>query len=312
MPGTHARLPAFPPACLLLLPARKLLQILYLKRLPKLRVLALQGCPVTKSSKGDQYAHYCLAFLPGLRYLDYALVSAAQVATAKEVGVSPDYLMAVEQKHAERLAAAAAAADRRAKATLTTEANVETPAALLAMMLDEDPEMGKLRSLPKLLDAVTEFRAAVTAAGDAFQEQGLALHERIEGESKDLQAVLERSKEAQTEALRGMVAAWEANLSRLVIAAGAEEGTAAAGGGVTRFQVATLADEAEAIRKTALTNEIRNYAAVCAMLEVFESAVLELRARKLQLHETFFRNIEAVEGGFHAQVVALGESPVVG
>jgi Leucine-rich repeat len=53
-------------------------QILYLKRLPKLDVLVLDGNPIARS-KMQQYRSFCLAFLPQLKYLDYALVLPADV-----------------------------------------------------------------------------------------------------------------------------------------------------------------------------------------------------------------------------------------
>ena len=58
-----------------------LLQLEYLTRFENLRVLNALGNPI---SKNPNYKHYALAYLKGLRYLDYRLVDDDSIKAAKE------------------------------------------------------------------------------------------------------------------------------------------------------------------------------------------------------------------------------------
>jgi hypothetical protein len=235
-------------------------QILYLKRLPKLEVLVMDGNPMARS-RPQQYRSFSLAFLPQLKYLDYALVLAAdvrsylclrhpvpvqmearcggdcmqpptwgcdtltaamraeskvadctrhvlrqqlgclpaylpvyllawlvacmasphtQVAAAKETGVTPDLLAAVEDKEAQRRKQRDAA-DARAKVLAEVgAANIDAVETLWADLFAHDAEYARLRAMPKMPDALDDLKKNFDAATAEFRENGLEKSARIE------------------------------------------------------------------------------------------------------------------------------------
>lgn len=160
-------------------------QVLYLKRLPKLEVLVLDGNPMSRA-RASQYRAFCLAFLPGLRYFDYALVLPAEIAAAKENGVTPDLLAAVEDKEAQRRKTKEATDARSAFMAELQGANIDATETLWPELFVTDGDYLKLKSIPKMNEAVDEFKKEYDAAVAEFREAGLEKSRKIEVRSPAL------------------------------------------------------------------------------------------------------------------------------
>lgn len=154
-------------------------QVLYLKRLPKLEVLVLDGNPMSRA-RASQYRAFCLAFLPGLRYFDYALVLPAEIIAAKENGVTPDLLAAVEDKEAQRRKAKETTDARSAFMTELAAANIDATETLWPELFVTDGDYLRLKSIPRMNEAVDEFKKEYDAAVAEFREAGLEKSRKIE------------------------------------------------------------------------------------------------------------------------------------
>jgi hypothetical protein len=103
-----------------------------------------------------------------------------QVASAKETGVTPDLLAAVEDKEAQRRKQRDAA-DARAKLLAEVgAANIDAVETLWADLFAHDAEYARLRAMPKMPDALDDFKKNFDAATAEFRENGLEKSARIE------------------------------------------------------------------------------------------------------------------------------------
>ncbi|RYG57525.1 hypothetical protein EON66_00180 [archaeon] len=155
-----------------------LLQIVYLKRFAALKSLALDGNPMAKA-KPEAYRSFCLAFLPHLRFLDYALITPAQRTAAKDAGVTPDLLLLVEEKEMQRKRAREKQEGRTAGMRNLVEANIEVANTLLPTLFDDDQEHAKLKNLPGLPALMESLKTSFSYCCDEFRTAGLLKHNTI-------------------------------------------------------------------------------------------------------------------------------------
>ena len=137
--------------------------IVKLRRFKSLRLLNMEGNPVSKES---EYRMYVLAYLNNLTYLDYAMVMKSEIVAAREQ--YQDELLDVEEKEAleeEKATREAAAARHTAKLQAANLAVVET---IFDDMFKEDTEMAKLKYLAGINDIVANFQSEVESASDQF------------------------------------------------------------------------------------------------------------------------------------------------
>lgn len=112
--------------------------VLYLRRLPALEVLTLEGNPLCAQGEGgrDLYRPYFLAFCTRLKYLDYQLITHTERDAAREGGVPSEKLAEVEEADA---AQAEVLVKERAKAAQLADylaANLEVIETIFGDMFD--------------------------------------------------------------------------------------------------------------------------------------------------------------------------------
>jgi hypothetical protein len=156
----------------------------------------------------------------------------------------------------------------------------------------------------------------------------------LQEEVAGFQAALGEAVRVNDEALSDAIGAWEQKFQRLAralavaidIANGGGGNSALAtsagfasgrrgGGGTTPHtslpgtaELDHLALVARGVGDGAVRDELRLHAATEEMMNTFEGVMLEALAAKLSLHESYFRNVENMEGAWHAAVTALGGS----
>jgi hypothetical protein len=177
-----------------------LLQVSYLRRLPGLEVLNLDGNPFVRT-KAETYQSFVLAILPRLKYLDYCLVVQAdvsgdvrhvrtnthcentfgslQVKAARDSGVlSSELLTTLALKDEERKRQQIADAQKASEQAKLSAANMDVPQQLFADTY-EDPDFTRFKSMPGFKDSFATFLQEYTLAENEFTTQGMHKHQRL-------------------------------------------------------------------------------------------------------------------------------------
>jgi hypothetical protein len=308
--------------------------VVYLRKLRGLEVLTLEGNPLCKPGEGQRTAYkpFCHAFLPRLKYLDYEMVTAAEKASARDGGVPAEVLQEVEDADAREERAALKARERAEQVAALQAMNIEVAETLVDEIMDQDPDFQKVKGMPGMPQAVQTMREAVKPAAETLKVVGAEKDALIRAEIDtfaDALSTVTAQAHADTaarvkdwerrfkHASRDLYDAEQYATSR---AAGAAAAPAAggkkgdAGGGKSESaaedELRQLLADAAALEAWAVRLELETHESVEAMLDAFETAMVELRAAKVANHETFFRAVEASEGVFTDALQKLAEKVV--
>lgn len=158
----------------------------YLRKFKKLHLVSLEGNPVCREA---EYKMVLLAYLPKIKYLDYALIHATDVATAREQ--YQDELQEAEENEvveAEKAKRDAAAA----QLTATLEAaNLSVIQTIFDDFFSEDTEHNKLQHLPLINEHVDTLRNSIDQLSEGYKISGLALQEQKNAEVVKFERALE-------------------------------------------------------------------------------------------------------------------------
>ncbi|KAJ7537696.1 hypothetical protein O6H91_11G017600 [Diphasiastrum complanatum] len=127
--------------------------VLSLRRLKCLRVLTLEGNPI---SKDPEYRNYVIAHVEDLKYLDHRFVDTSCVTAAREQ--YQDEMLEIKHKEAEEEVMIKVATEKAREQEAFKEANLVGVDTMFDVMLDEDPEYHKLKEIPGLLNSLQEYR----------------------------------------------------------------------------------------------------------------------------------------------------------
>ncbi len=144
----------------------------YLRKFKKLHLVNLEGNPMCKEA---EYKMMMLAYLPNIKYLDYALIHASDVATAREQ--YQDELQEAEENEVveeEKAKRDAQAANLTAQ---LEEANLAVIQTIFDDFFAEDTEHQKLQHLPGINEQVDTLRNSIDQLSDTFKVSGIALQE---------------------------------------------------------------------------------------------------------------------------------------
>jgi hypothetical protein len=267
--------------------------VLLFRPLPKLEALTLEGNPLCKPAESSRtpYTMLAHAFLPRLKYLDNRMITAAEMAAARDGGVPAEKLSEVEEKSAVEDKAAAAAAERAARITVLSAQNLEVVMTCPGELFADEPEFSKLLSLsmPGLQPLVSALGEALAGPSTDLVDLGGDKDKRIrEEEAQFLEAVAETVDASESEAAAALDA-WFTALKQAT--RDTQRGGGAAAAGVPAL-VARLVADISAVADDLLRKEIDTHESVEAMMDVYESAIGELKGAKLVLLDVFFRALE--------------------
>ena len=191
--------------------ANKMKAVVELRQLPALKVLALEGNPFKPLSPGgeaDDYRAFCFAFLK-LRYLDYQLVTQADVRAAREGGVPADLLAEFEDGDVVKAKAAVLSRGRAAALEALHVAQLDAVELLMEDLLGSDVELEKLRHVGGMAGAIEEFGAAGVAAAAVLRDAGQPIHQKIEAEAVSVRVSSDDIIAVADAALCATIKAWE-------------------------------------------------------------------------------------------------------
>jgi len=172
-----------------------------LRKFEKLRVVNFQNNPVAMDA---EYHHVLLAFLKHLKYLDFRLVDASKVQTAKEQYFSD--LQQLQQEEAEEDKKKKNAEEEASTIARHQAANMPGVGKLFSTMLAEDMEGEKLTLFSDFEDALEDFRDQFNDEWDKFEVEMLELYEKKTGEVSKFQTMYHGAIEAVDQQSKGLVA----------------------------------------------------------------------------------------------------------
>jgi hypothetical protein len=229
-------------------------------------------------------------------------------------------MAAVEDKEQQRKKAKEAIDAKQKVLDEVTNANIDVVETLWPDMFQTDMDYSRIKGIPRIEDANDEFRKNFDSATAEFREQGMEKSNKIVEEIAAFSEAVTEAVRGNDEALAAAIASWEQlyqrcarNITSLVDGGKSSARSAASHslGGGTHVPDASELDDliilARKVNNNAIRDELHLHGGLEEMSNAFEGVMLEALAAKVALHEGYFRNLETMETGWHAQVVTLCE-----
>mmetsp|Transcript_23590 Transcript_23590/g.49132 ORF Transcript_23590/g.49132 Transcript_23590/m.49132 type:complete len:522 (+) Transcript_23590:162-1727(+) len=158
----------------------------YLRKFKKLNLINLEGNPVCRE---PEYKAQLLAFLPKIKYLDYALIHASDVANAREQ--YQDELQDAEEQELIEADKAKRDATAAQETAMLEAANLTVTQTIFDDFFREDTEYNKLQHLPQINDIVEDLQNAINTQSEELKDKGLSLQKEKEEEIEKFEKALE-------------------------------------------------------------------------------------------------------------------------
>ncbi len=314
--------------------------ILYFRQCPALEALTLEGNPLCRPPEGsganarDAYSIFCYAFLPKLKYLDYQLITASERASARDGGVNAEQLQEVEDKDAQKEKNKRKEQERSALISDLAAANLEMIETLVDELFEEDTEWQKLRNLPGIAHLIQTFRDNLVPAANDLRTIGLQKDKLIRDEMDQFTEALNGIVNDTLNGTNQRLIEWEKSfkLATRTYKQSIENfenhhnhsHTLELPGRNTNaniheqllhdpsFQESskvlhTLLTDIDGFESWSLRQEMTTHEAIEAMLDVYDTAMVELKAAKVGNHEGYFRAAESFETVFSEGLGKLGK-----
>ncbi|TMW57753.1 hypothetical protein Poli38472_014356 [Pythium oligandrum] len=275
--------------------------LLYLKHLPRLRVLNLSGNPVCAD---PEYRPFVLAHLEKLQYLDYALIDINEVLQAREQ--YQDELEELKEVKAIEDAALAREAEQQRYLAMLKDANVLLLETLLSDMLKEDTEMSKIEVLPGLRNLVEDYSEKTKTATEDVKTVLLEKHTLL---TKEVDTFAHKYDIVQQDAQQASIQAIELyrrTAKRLLKQTGVVTSSADAENIATALQQLQEAETAgEKLHLELMNVESDLVETAQELIATMEVAVDALGAAARDIATEHFRTVEVLENNFFESVSQL-------
>eukprot|EP00899_Mesostigma_viride_P026340 jgi/Mesvir1/6891/Mv09053-RA.2 len=238
--------------------------VMYLRRFQELRLVNLAGNPICKD---PEYRPYVLAHIKNLKYLDYRLVDEASVITAKEQ--YQDELLEIVEKEELEEQREKNAQEKEAQLATLREANLDGVETLFEDMLAEDPEFARLRTVPDLTKALTDFKEKYVMHTEELKSAVLETVVKQKAERSDLEKALKKLMADMNGSSRDMVLAYEKKKKKVFRELRDDPGSAEARFSGPRAELTTL-------QNALLEKEVQTVEAISDLLTEFDRRYSEI------------------------------------
>jgi hypothetical protein len=267
--------------------------LMYLRKFKKLRLLNLEGNPVCHD---PEYRMFVLAHIKYLKYLDYGLLSEADVVAAKEQ--YQDELLELEENEGIEDAAGERETQRKKQTSVLLKANLVEVETLFVEMFQKDTEIGKLKQFPGMSELLEDYRANFNALSEQFKVQGL---ERLDKRTTEYDMYTKALVEMQTENEATCVGTIEAfNRRKKHFFAELEKKDL-----IEQADFADLRREVAEMGEILLDLEMQVVQKAEDMIDVLENQFIDMKAVSLDAQQNWFRGVEAMEDAFFSGTTAL-------
>eukprot|EP00161_Ancyromonas_sigmoides_P020299 TRINITY_DN586_c0_g1_i1.p1 TRINITY_DN586_c0_g1~~TRINITY_DN586_c0_g1_i1.p1 ORF type:complete len:537 (+),score=144.25 TRINITY_DN586_c0_g1_i1:244-1854(+) len=269
--------------------------VMYLRQFANLRMVNLAQNPIAAS---PEYRQYILAHLKGVRFLDYRLIDPSAVSAAREQ--YQDELLELEER--EKIESAEAQEQRRIteRRAELRRCNLEGVDTLLQDVLNEDPELPRLKLINCLAESLPEFHASFDRVTTPFIAEFLANYAEREAERAEYEAVMGGNLEMQEEKCAVIIRRFEAdkkNVLRLV-------GGGDAPGDVLDERLESLLRDLDHLHAALMELEVTQADTSALFLGAYEKGVREKFERGGELISAYFVALRELEEINHSHVLA--------
>jgi len=264
-----------------------------LRGFERLHMVNLEGNPI---SKQQDYKFSVLAFLPHLKYLDFALVEEWERAAAKDQ-YTDEVMEMVENEQLKEEEELRLAKQKEVQRQLQA-ANLEVADTLFDEMFDEDTEHGKLRLMEGVEEAVNEYQGLFKEAAEALKTEGKAKDlEKREELEKFLKAVEGVERYHSGKAVE-MIEQFNRKKKRVFLELSKREH-------VENSDLQDLSQNLKDLEEKLMDLEMQQVEQFEEMAGDFEQGYGEMTTVSLELLTRFFRAVEEQEEKYNHQVLTI-------
>lgn len=274
--------------------------ILYLRQFPRLRMLHLSGNPVsTPGAAGfnPEFKSFVLAHLKHLRFLDYRLVDPGAVVVAKEQ--YQDELLELEEK--ERLADIEAAEQAKvlAKRAKLQSCGLQGLDTLLQDVLNEDPELPRLKLIEVLHDSLPEFQSRFERITEPFIDNMIEAYKAKQAEKTRFEEALAATLGKQEAASRALLERFEKDkkLVMAMVKAGKDND-------VLEQRLTELRGDLDTLFNALMELEVNQVDINDDFLREYEKLLKETFDRSADHIQSYFVALRDIEESNHSNVLA--------
>mmetsp|Transcript_21461 Transcript_21461/g.55771 ORF Transcript_21461/g.55771 Transcript_21461/m.55771 type:complete len:527 (-) Transcript_21461:107-1687(-) len=270
--------------------------LMYLRRFNDLRVVNLEGNPVSKDA---EYRAYVMAHVKSLKYLDYRLLDQKEVVAAKEQ-FQDELLQLEEHEHADdvkRKQEAEIAAERKKHA----EANLQGVATLLETMQKENPELPKLKLLSFWDESFPEYKEVFEEHLKKFIDKMLEYDEKKKKEVKLFEEALDEARKHSQQSMIKLISSFNDKKKELFRESSnmrIED---------VRSEVKGLRNENEELLDKLLDLEMAHVEHHTVMVKSFDENYEDLVRSAMTIIDDHFRVLREHEDSFNEQNVLHAE-----
>lgn len=277
-------------------------QVTRLRQLKSLRMLTLKGNPIYKE---PEYKNAILAYVDGLKYIDYELVDSNELHIAKEQ--YHDELIDIEEKESvadEKASRDKIMLDLRHK---LQQAGIEFSLTLFEDMFLVDADLEKLKHLPGIKDLCEQFRADYKELSDTFNEMAMETDASKKREVADFEKVINgirtKDDEESTQLIANFEKAKKAALASLQQQNRDQNYEPDAVYNAEKHNVITrLLNDLENVGDELMTIELRQVEKFDALVDEFDNRMNDIKNQCIDKQQSFFRGVEELENNFSANL----------
>ncbi|GMI29507.1 hypothetical protein TeGR_g3958 [Tetraparma gracilis] len=265
----------------------------YLRKFRQLRLVNLEGNPVFKEA---EYKMMLLAYLPNIKYLDYALIYESDVATAREQ--YQDELQEAEENEVVESEKAKRDAQAAALTALLEAANLGVIQTIFDDFFAEDTEHAKLQHLPSINEHVDTLRNSIDQLSETFKVAGLALQEAKDTEIAKFEAALGKMRSADAETSVGLIEDFSRQKKRVFREISTAENP-------DRSLALPLTEKLDDLYDKLMDLEMQQVQKFEEMLGDFEEEYMTLKGQCGELTQNYFKSLQEAEENYFNNVTAL-------
>eukprot|EP01041_Mallomonas_annulata_P007933 gene7933-16247_t len=279
-------------------------QVIRLRQLRSLRMLTLKGNPIYEE---PEYKMTILAYVDGLKYLDYALVDQNELHIAKEQ--YHDELLDVEEK--ESVVAEKVSRDKMMSEYLQqlSQAGIEFAHILFDDMFVEDPDLEKLKHLPGTKELVESFRNQFKNLSDDFVKNAMETYAKKKKEISDFERAVKQIRTKDDSESTHLIETFNKSKKTALATLMLQQNQAAQSyeqenGQLLEKQrvVKKLQEELDKIGDELMSIELRQVEKFEALIDEFDNRLNEIKNYCLEMQQLFFRAVEELEDKFSSNI----------
>lgn len=289
----------------------KLENLLYLRQFKALRLVTLEGNPVCKD---PEYRMFVLAYLDRLKYLDYALVDAGEVISAREQ--FQDELLEAQERDALEEANETSAAQQREYLARLKVAGLEIIETLFDDMFSEDKELPKLRLLPSFDDIFDQYLNNFRTQSEGTVNAGLEIFQKYVAERERMEKALEQITSMNESQSIEMVESFFKEIKQISGRIRALQEMRENGEDNTEEvqdiggKIREMRQRRAELREDLMTIETEQTQQLKKLLDTYENRAGAIRTERIDHATQFFRAVEDFENSFAQALENLAVSLV--